>query len=63
MGLMGLATSPKMTQERYLREREREREREGERELLYNINYIFRKNDMFIIFLAHIFYTIFQFDI
>ena len=62
MGLMGLATSPKMTQERYLM-REREREREGERELLYNINYIFRKNDMFIIFLAHIFYTIFQFDV
>ena len=60
MGLMGLATSPKMTQERYLM---REREREGERELLYNINYIFRKNDMFIIFLAHIFYTIFQFDV
>ena len=62
MGLMGLATSPKMTQERYLM-REREREREGERELLYNINYTFRKNDMFIIFLAHIFYTIFQFDV
>ena len=60
MGLMGLATSPKMTQERYLM---REREREGERELLYNINYIFRKNDMFIIFLAHIFYTIFHFDV
>jgi len=51
MGLVETATSPKMTQERYLM---RERERERERVLLYNTNNIFRRNDMSTIFLAHI---------